>query len=172
MPRVHVVKKAAKAHKKFGIKKGDTYYWWYAPRTHRSRTRAPIIKSLKKPRASQLTASEYLKTLLSIQEDIEEERAKVCDEESLRALGSWLLMDKVQELRDLAEDQESKLENLPEGLKDAPTGELLRDRMYACNEAADQLDTVANDFESFEQGSDDGEWERKMDDLDNVNWDC
>ncbi len=62
--------------------------------------------------------------------------------------------DIAQRLRDLADECTEKHDNMPEGLQQGDSGQLLEERADMCNSAADELDGI--DFEDFEEP---GEWE-------------
>ena len=125
MARANYVKCARKDNS--AVSKGQPYWWWkfrYGPK-HYSTTR---------PRASQLTQSAYKGTLLGIQE-------QGFDATSLEDLQTQRddIRDQVQELLD--QTQES-LDNMPEQLQEAPTGELLTERIQSLEEYVDALDSV------------------------------
>lgn len=63
MTTAHFVKKARKTIRGTGIKKGDSYWWWKFRHgeKHVSKTQ---------PRQSQLTGSEFLGTVFSIEESL------------------------------------------------------------------------------------------------------
>ena len=139
MPRVHHVKKARKDNS--AVKKGESYFWWKTRRTvgksfigtkHRSKTR---------PKPSQLTSSEFMRQLLSLTEqlgdacsgaDVENPVAAAQELESSR--------DSVaDELEALGDEQGEKRDNMPDGLRDGPTGEMLDERAEGCREMAEEL---------------------------------
>lgn len=130
MPKVHHVKKARRALPQHGIEVGDAYYWW-ANRIGRS-----SIKKFSKtpPKASQLTSSEFLSTAYSINEAIQTLEAS----ESLAEDRD----DIVSQIEDLKSETEDKLSNMPESLQQGPTGELLQSRIDACDEWANNLNSV------------------------------
>lgn len=135
MPRVHHVLHARKAQKEAGIKKGDAYYWW------KFRFGGKHV-SLTRPKPSQLTQSEYLSTLLSLEEtgwagDTKEDAAQ-----SFR--------DAAQEIRDLGQEQSDKRDNMPDSLQDSDTGQLLSDRADRCEAIADELESAADEVEQWE----------------------
>jgi flagellar biosynthesis chaperone FliJ len=137
MPRVHHVKSARIAHG--DIKVGEPYYWWKF-RYGGKRT------SRTYPKASQLTQSEYLQTIYGIQE--RETPASYDELESTRDE----IKDELEQLRD---EQEEKRSNMPEGLQEGDTGNLLQERY-------DALDGAINDLENVEIPDDDA----LLDDLD------
>lgn len=134
MPQVHFVKKARKANKAHGIKKGDSYYWW--------KNRAPGARSGVKrisktrPRPSQTTGNPFMSQVYAIQESMDD-----CHPESLADIESqrdgW-----VEEIRALAEETEEKLNNMPDGLREGDTGQMLQERVDALNQWADDVENV------------------------------
>jgi hypothetical protein len=64
MPRVHT-SVARKAYPEFGIKKGDTYYYW-------QHYRGPVVRSKTRPRPSQLAGSEKKAAALAAYEGLED----------------------------------------------------------------------------------------------------
>jgi hypothetical protein len=127
MPRVHT-QRANKNYPKEGIKKGETYYWWQFRHSGK-------IKSPTYPKPSQLTQSEFWGTVYGIQEDYEK------PPETVEELGNAIedIKSRLEELRD---EQESKKENMPEGLQNGTTGELLNERYGALDEAYNNIDCI------------------------------
>ena len=134
MPKVHHVRAARKAIPSIGVEPGDSYYWW--------RTRAPgarsgttrVSKTYTRP--SQLTQSEFWSAAYAIQETAED--AEVSTAEDLESLRD----DLAQQARDLGQEQSDKRDNMPEGLQDGPTGEMLQERADACETWADAIEAV------------------------------
>lgn len=129
--RVHTVERARKADPRNGIEVGDKYYWWKFRNRHGAGT---VVKSKTYPKASQLTRSEFAGTWRSIEEDIE---ALPLDD-SLHSQ----LQDIAARLRELADETQSKLDNMPEGLQQGDTGQLLEARVNAANEWADVIEAL------------------------------
>lgn len=134
MARLHFVKKARKAHKDIGVKKGESYYW-AAFRSGRSSFKR---KWKNKPRRSQLTQSDFLGALYDIEDDLHEADKDGIAEAIETAVGA---------LRDLADETQSKYDNMPEGLQSGDTGQLLEERVNKCNEIADELEGIDVDVE-------------------------
>lgn len=87
------------------------------------------------PRASQLTMSEYLGAAYGLQERIEDLTADNGLQDERDTL--------VAEIEELAEEQRSKFENMPDGLQQGDTGQLLEER-------AEAMTTWASDLESID----------------------
>lgn len=132
MIRLHFVKKARKANKNAGIKKGDSYFWWkfrYGPK-HCSKTQPP---------RSALTQSEFLGTMW----DIEDTLATVGEDDDFASI----VDDAKSQLEELRDETQGKLDNMPEQLQQAETGELLQNRVESCDEMISELEGVDTDVE-------------------------
>lgn len=136
MPRVITIKSARKDYPDDGIQKGDTYYKWKF-------NFGPLYRSKTYPKPSQLTRSEYLGTLYSIQERIPEfsEMTEASDVESLAE-------ELKDELQCLCDETQEKHDNMPEQLQDSDSGMLLQERV-------DNLENVINEFDSLDFDVDD-----------------
>lgn len=131
MPRVHL-RKARKDYPSAGIAKGDEYYTWrikltYGGQTYRSKTR---------PRPSQLTNSEWFGALGDLEYDGFD---GVEDADGLRGIA--------EQIRELGEGQREKFDNMPEGLQQGDTGQMLEQRADAAESAADEIDQIADTLE-------------------------
>lgn len=125
--------KAAKDYPQFGIAKGDMHYHVKiktGPRSSREmRQKAPFKRS-------QLTSSDYLSQLY----DWEDSKAEISDMESAQEFADTI--------RTLGEEQQEKLDNMPEGLQQGSTGEMLTERADACEQAASEIEDVISEWES------------------------
>jgi len=145
MPRVTHVKKAQKDNPV--CKKGESYYWWkfrYGGKRY----------SLTRPKASQLTQSAYYGSLYEVEERIAEEACGTAEEmEALR--------DEIsEEIRNIGQECQDSLDNMPDSLQQGPTGELLQERIDACDGAADEIESIDIDIEfEAEEMDDDPEWD-------------
>lgn len=153
MARVITVKKARKDFPEYGIKKGETYYWW-------SFKNGGKFKSKTYPRRSQLTRSEFLGSLYDIQDAIGELSADESLADEVNSIAS--------DLRQLGEEQADKLSNMPENLTYSATGELLQERADRCESAADELESVASDIDPENKDDDETEEEYYQKMLDEV----
>jgi flagellar biosynthesis chaperone FliJ len=138
MPRVHFVKKARKNNRDAGIKKGDSYYWWKFRFDGKHFSEKP-------PRPSQLTQSEYLSTVYSLQEQVEDMEVK---DDNLQDVAEELRNVAVN-LRDLGSEQEEKISNMPDSLQSSATADLLQSRADACEEVAGELENAAEEIEGL-----------------------
>jgi len=146
MPKVYFVKKARKDYPNNGILKGDSYYHWTFRfgGTHRSKVR---------PKPSQLTQSEFLSEVYSIQEELEEITTE-WDIEDIRST----IEEKAERLRELGEEQQEKHDNMPENLEYSPVAELLGERAENCEQMADDLESIdmeidieRDDYETYKE---------------------
>lgn len=139
MPRVHHVKKARKDNPV--TKKGGSYYWWkfrYGGKRY----------SLTPPKQSQLTQSPYYANLYDLQDEIE--NGECVDSDTFESL-----RDQVAEsLREYGQECQDSLDNMPESLQYSPTGELLQERVDACESAADEVESLEEFSDEEPQESD------------------
>lgn len=132
MARVHHVKKARKAHKNAGIKKGQEY-WWIQFRIGRGSIKRYFTKP---PRPSQRTNSEYLSTLYGIQEAMEDAKPQTL--EDLKSdLESW-----IGDLESLRDETQDKFDNMPDGLQQGDTGQLLEQRVSNLEDYISELQNI------------------------------
>jgi hypothetical protein len=125
MPRVHFVKKARKDVEGTEIKAGESYYWWAFRYGGKRTSKTP-------PRQSQLTQSEFWGAVYGLQE------REQPDFESLNDT-----VDEIKsELEQLRDEQEEKKSNMPEGLQEGATGELLQNRYDSIESAIGDLENV------------------------------
>lgn len=145
MARAHFVQKARKDYPEHDIKKGESYYWWAFRYGGKHFSKTP-------PKASQLTQSEFLSAMADI-----EERIGAISGDSLEDLPNIQSErdELVDELYNLAQEQEDKKSNMPEGLQEGQTGELLQTRCDECNSMAEELAAVDLTIEKEEGMTDD-----------------
>jgi hypothetical protein len=142
MPRVHT-QVARKDYPEIGVTKGQTYYKW----TFRNRFgRGTVMKSKTFPKPHELTRSEYMSAALLIQERVNNLSA------SSDLPGE--VEDIISDLRQLASEQEDKFNNMPEGLQQGDTGQLLEERKQNCEDYADELEGV--DLSEFSEDTTEG----------------
>lgn len=147
MPRVHFVKKARKDNPRAGVKKGESYYWW----SNRLPGRKAGIKHYSKtpPKPSQVTGNPYVAATLSIEEDFAGLPQDVSTIEELESVAESL-QDLAQQAEELGEEQEEKLRNMPQGLQEGDTGQLLQSRVDGCSDMAEALRSAADEISGFE----------------------
>lgn len=123
-------RRANKDYPEIGIKAGEMYYTW------RMRQGNGSVKRMSKtpPKPSQLTLSDWASPYRAFAEEIEElELDDNLYSELQRIAG---------EIRSLGEEQQAKLDNMPEGLQQGDTGQLLQSRAEACEEWADAIEAL------------------------------
>lgn len=119
------------------IAKGESYYWWefqYSPKRY----------SKTPPKRSQLTQSSFLSELYSLEERIEE--ASVSTKDEFDDLKSDLISD----IETLKDECQEKLDNMPEQLQSAPTGELLQERVDGLESWVSDIENVECDYDEDE----------------------
>lgn len=142
MSRVHHVKAAAKDYPQAGIKKGEPYYWWKNYRQSKQRSK-------ERPKPSQVASSDYARSVLSLVEGLE-------------AWGKdpWTADDRdslVSELEQIRDEEQDKLDNLPEGLQQGDTGMMLEQRVSDLDEWISELESL-----EFAEDNDYGEEETPL----------
>jgi hypothetical protein len=158
MARATFVKKARKDIPEAGIKAGESYYWWKFRYGGKRYSKTP-------PRRSQLTQSAFYSTLYDIEDRLGELRADDGLETDVA--------DIAQELRELAEECESSLENMPDQLRDGDAGQMLQERVEACNNAADELDALTFDVSDKEDDESETDfWQAKLEEVQAVSIDA
>jgi len=138
------VNKARKARPEQGIEIGDSYYWWkfrFGP-THFSKIQ---------PRPSSLTQSEFLSGYYSIQEQLEDSLKIESTSDDYQPLCENL-MQQMEDLRDLSED---RLDDMPVSLRQGDTGRQLQDRALGMDDWRDVVEALPG---TVGKGRDIGEW--------------
>lgn len=129
MARATFVKKARRALPDYGIGIGDSYYWWKFRFGGKHYSKTP-------PKQSQLTSSPYLSQILEIQE-------RVFDREDPESFVEEIK----SELESLKDELEGNLQNMPEGLQQGDTGQLLQERIDCLDQAVTDLENIDMEFE-------------------------
>lgn len=104
MASAHFVKAARKDNSV--VKKGESYYWWQLYRQSKRYSVTP-------PKRSQLTGSSFLSQMYDIEDD-QIGKLKAEDADDLRSQAE----DIASQLRELGEECEENLGNMPEGLQE------------------------------------------------------
>jgi hypothetical protein len=97
-------------------------------------------------RASHMTTSDKLATLYGIQEGLEDQAGNFTTLDDIKEA----LETAANEARDVAQEYEDSLSNMPEGLQQGDTGQQIQEKVDAINEWADELESAANDVEAME----------------------
>jgi hypothetical protein len=164
MPKAIFVKKAQKPNsvvsqedidrannpKKPGDETAASYWHWSMKTAYSSVKR----KSKTRPRASEMTLSDFWGQVYGLQEDMEDATADFDSIEDIK-------QDAANRIREIGEECREKFDNMPEGLQQGSSGELLEQRAESCESAADEIECLdspdENDFdnpEEFTEGSD------------------
>jgi hypothetical protein len=157
MPRVHHVKKARKADRGNGIKKGESYYWWkfrYGGK----------CKSKTYPRPQQLTQSGFLMAVY----DIDDMKNQLTPSDTASGIEEALtaIKDAVETLK---EECEGSFDNIPEQLQDTGSaGILLTERIDALDSYYNDLDCIDVD----EECKDEDELQEKIDEIQGCELEC
>lgn len=131
MPRVHHVKKARRDYPEDGIKRGESYFWWKFRYCSKSRSKS-------RPTPQQLTRSEFWSQVYDFQDELSD-----CSD-------SDTLQDIIERIREFADEQEEKRNNMPESLQEVGSGEILMNRTEALTDWADELEDLDMDDEAFD----------------------
>lgn len=149
MSRVHTVEKSRKEFP--GIPKGSKYYYWEF-------RHGGIRRSLTYPKRSQLTQSAFYSAMFSLQDEYvmpDVELQDLADLESLTQVFEDAKEDIKSQLEWIRDECQESLDNMPESLQYAPTGELLQSRVDAMDAGVDEIDNVDTDFDESLLESDD-----------------
>jgi hypothetical protein len=157
MARATFVKKARKDVPNTDIKAGDSYYHW----SFRVGSRFAKRFSKTSPKRSQLTQSAFKGALYDIEDDIAELKA----DDGLGETAQFL----AEQIRELGEECQGSLDNMPEGLQQGDTGQMLQERIDACEEAASELESIDVDPDSRDDDTTVEEfWEDVLDQIQSV----
>lgn len=121
------------------VKKGETYWQWGMMQGGRG------VQHYSKtpPRRSQLTNSDFLGQIYDLEDTLDFSQA--ASPEDLEGIRDEI----VQQLRDLGGEQIGKYDNMPDGLQQGDTGQLLEARAEACEAIADEFDQI--DLDDYEE---------------------
>jgi hypothetical protein len=154
MAKLNYVKKARKAHKHAGIKKGESYYWWSMAVGGR------FVKYYSKemPPRSRLTNSEFLGAMY----DAEDALHAAIDELRAEKITVQDLAEAVREAAGIVTEQGEECQAKADNLSDAfpsgcPTIELLEERVSACEELAQELEQAADTIDDLADEKDGAE---------------
>ncbi len=111
------------------IAKGEPYYWWQFLHGGKNYSKTA-------PKRSQLTQSDFLSQLYALEENIEE---FTC---SSKEDFDTFKEDIISQIDEMKEQCESSLDAMPEQLQQAPTGELLQERIDNLESWHDEIDSI------------------------------
>lgn len=154
VPQVTTVKKAAKPQgecEKCGaaIKKGDAYRWW---KFRFSAKHVVCMAPDCTPKANDLTQSEYTMRCNDFSDELAALLTNYRDPEGLPDMEGLAseLESFAESVREFGEEQQSKLDNMPDSLQQSETGQLLEERAGNMEQAADTLDEAASNARDAE----------------------
>lgn len=131
MPKV-TERKARKDYPNNGIKKGDKYFYWKIKTGPAS---GYACRSLTRPTPSQLNTG-FAGTIGEIEASIDAAE----DVDGVRSVA--------EEIRTLGEEQQEKLDNMPEGLQQGDTGQLLQERAEGCESWAGEIESACDEYDT------------------------
>jgi hypothetical protein len=131
MPRVHK-RVAAKDYPEQDIRKGEEYYTWKIKLARGGR----VYRQKTPPKRSQLTNSTFLSTLYDIEDQLE--NFTTGRGQDLKAH----LEDIAGQIRDMGQEAQNSFDNMPEGLQQGDTGQLLEKRAQNAEEWANELEAL------------------------------
>ena len=130
---------AAKDYPDHGITKGDQY--WFAQIKTGPRS-SKIIRSLSRIPESQMTTSPFKSGWYAMQEAWD---ASDKDGEAICAAA--------EAIRELGEEARGSFDNMPEGLQQGDTGQMLEARADNCESFADSLDSLVDEWDALDEPS-------------------
>lgn len=137
-----VKRKAQKDYPQNNIKKGEEYYYVKIKTGPRS---SRVMRQKEPFKPSQLTSSEFLSALY----EWEEEKSNLSSMEDAQALAD--------RIREIGEEQQDKFDNMPEGLQQGDTGQMIEARAQGCEAAASDIEEIVSEWENAKEAID--EWE-------------
>ena len=139
MARATFVKRARKDNPV--CKKGESYYHWKFAFGAKQYSKTA-------PSRSQLTQSEFYGTLYELQDQRDEACGNLRDTDG-SDFDSFktIIEDIASQLTDLSSECEGKRDNMPEGLQDSETGQLLETRCDRCQEMEGELSDPLEEWE-------------------------
>lgn len=148
MPRVHH-RKARKDYPNQGIAKGDMYY---TAKIKTGPASGYTIRSKTPLKPSQLSRSPFKSGWMAMNEAWDESSK---DGEAIRAAA--------EAIRELGEEAGNSFDNMPEGLQQGETGQMLETRRDESESKADELDQLADEYDELEEPTEPDEVEEPDD---------
>lgn len=131
MAKIHFVKRARKTNPV--VQKGESYYWWRFAFQPKQYSKTP-------PTRSQAVRSPFYKELYRIEDDITAGIHK--DPDGFRS-------DVIPDIEQLMQECLDSRDNMPQGLQDSPSGELLQERADGLEEWINQIEHELDNVESL-----------------------
>lgn len=156
--RVTLVNKCRQSPGKCGccgkeIKTGDGYKWW------KFRYSGRFVRCLEvkcHPKPSQLISNPFQSALAAISESLSEAFGQARSQTD-PTIAIEAARGAAEDLRSLGEEQSEKFYNMPDGLQQGDTGQLLENRASECEDKACTLESYADDAESAWENREDEE---------------
>lgn len=145
MPRVHHVKKARKDNP--AVKKGEPYYHW---QRYKSRKQY----SATYPKRSQLTSSGKLAQIYDAEDAVTEVGLDISSVDSLTATVEdciSVIESAGESFREVGEEYNESADNLEEYFSGSGQIDDIREKAQACEEAADNCETVVDGLNDVKQ---------------------
>jgi hypothetical protein len=139
MARVQTLK-ANKDYPNEGIKRGDTYYKWSLRFSRYGK--GTTYRSKTYPKASQLTSSAFMQSVYQAQEQLAGIGLSENLDDSPDDIKSEI-ESVISDLESLRDETDEKFNNMPEGLQQGDTGQLLEERV-------ENLDSWISDLQALE----------------------
>lgn len=130
--------KARKDFPESGIVAGQTYYQW----GHRIGSRFVTYRSLTPPTRQQLTQFEFMISVYDLDDRLQALSAESSFEDIRSEVESIC-----EAINSLGEEQDEKYSNMPEGLQQSSSGELLQERAEGCNDWKSDLEAVDLEYD-------------------------
>lgn len=133
------------------IAKGEPYTWFkvgFRSKHKRVRCSRPQCQ----PKESELISSPFLSQAARIREDLQEAIDAFSQNGGSPEDLKSAVEDAAGSFRELGEEAQGSFDNMPEGLQQGETGQMLEQRAQRCEEIADELEGV--DFDSAEHDFD------------------
>jgi hypothetical protein len=136
------------------IKVGDPYRWW---KFRYGGKRVRCMETKCTPRQSELISNPFQSALTKISEDLDD-ACGIARAQTDPTVAIQAVRDAAEELRNLGSEQQEKFDNMPYGLQQGDTGQLLENRADECEDKACTIESYADTAES--------EWEDRASDDD------
>lgn len=155
MTRLHYVKKARKSIKGTDIKKGDSYYWWQFA------FRSKQVSKTHPRRSQYMTQSEHLGNIYDIEDDLSALTIEDIKE-------GFTLDEYIQQVEEIKDTCQERLDNMPEQLQYAPAGETLQEYIDNLEQWQSDLETCDVDFSIDDDDTEEDIESKKQEILDNI----
>jgi hypothetical protein len=135
VPKIHHVQSARKDQDECDVKIGESYYWWKIKTGP-----ASSVKRCSKtyPPPNRLTHSPFLRSVYSVQEDINSVSSVANSEELQSLVDGW-----TSSIQQIADEAEQSYNAMPENLRDTSNvGTMLYERSCSMDAWREQIEAV------------------------------